>query len=133
MNGPRDPGSGIRGSGAWSPGSGSQGVLPEVVEADAEEAGEGLAEPSPSNSTRSARHEALPAYSRDQLRRASFSIALNLAEGYGRESLKDRVRFYSIALGSLREVQSIIQAEELTHLAERADHLGACLWKLVHQ
>ncbi|HUP56984.1 MAG TPA: four helix bundle protein [Bdellovibrionota bacterium] len=76
---------------------------------------------------------ALPAYGKDQLRRAAFSVALNLAEGYGRDSLKDRVRFYTIALGSLRECQSVIQLEDLKQLSAKADHLGACLWKLVHQ
>jgi four helix bundle protein len=75
----------------------------------------------------------LPAYAKDQLRRAAFSIALNLAEGAGRETLKDRVRFYSIALGSLREVQSVIKLEDLSHLEIKADYLGACLYKLVNQ
>jgi four helix bundle protein len=72
----------------------------------------------------------LPAYAKDQLRRAAFSVALNLAEGAARPGLKDRVRFYSISLASLREVQSIIQLEGLKQLEAKADHLGACLYKL---
>jgi four helix bundle protein len=75
----------------------------------------------------------LPAYSKDQLRRASFSIALNLAEGAARSGLKDRVKFYNISLASLREVQSIIKLEELRHLESKADILGACLYKLANQ
>ena len=75
----------------------------------------------------------LPAYGKDQLRRAAFSIALNLAEGAAKESLKDRCRYYSISLASLREVQSIIALEDLKHLQAKADFLGACLYKLVHQ
>ena len=75
----------------------------------------------------------LPAYAKDQLRRASFSIALNLAEGAARSGLKDRMRFYNISLASLREVQSIIKLEELKHLEEKADFLGACLYKLANQ
>jgi four helix bundle protein len=75
----------------------------------------------------------IPAYARDQLRRAAFSIALNLAEGAGRRESKERIRFYSIALGSLREAQSIIQMESLENLRSQADKLGANLYKLVYQ
>jgi four helix bundle protein len=39
----------------------------------------------------------------DQLHRASWSIAANLAEGYGKSSVADRLRYYEIALGSARE------------------------------
>jgi four helix bundle protein len=41
--------------------------------------------------------------SRGQLLRAVASIAANLAEGYGRPTAKDRVRFLSYAFGSARE------------------------------
>jgi four helix bundle protein len=74
----------------------------------------------------------LPAYAKDQLRRAAFSIALNLAEGSGKPSSIDKTRFYSISMGSLREVQSIIKLEDLKHLEKKADHLGACLYKLMN-
>ena len=76
---------------------------------------------------------ALPAYAKDQLRRAAFSVALNLAEGAAKPTLKDRLRFYSISLASLREVQSVIQLEGLSQLEPKADHLGASIYKLVHQ
>lgn len=75
----------------------------------------------------------LPAYAKDQLRRAAFSVALNLAEGAARSGLKDRVRFYNISLASLREVQSVIKLEDLKHLEQKADFLGACLYKLANQ
>ena len=42
----------------------------------------------------------------NQLRRASVSITSNITEGFGRRSLKDRVNFYTISLGSLYEVQN---------------------------
>jgi four helix bundle protein len=40
---------------------------------------------------------------RGQLLRAVGSIAANMAEGYGRPSAADRVRFFSYAFGSARE------------------------------
>jgi len=44
----------------------------------------------------------------NQIRRASFSISNNLAEGNSRSSIKDRVRFIEIAFGSLMEVLNIL-------------------------
>ncbi len=41
-----------------------------------------------------------------QMRRASISITLNIAEGYGRYHYLDTLRFYYIARGSLEEVLS---------------------------
>ena len=41
-----------------------------------------------------------------QIRRASVSIILNIAEGYGRYHYLDSLRFYYIARGSLEEVLS---------------------------
>ena len=43
-----------------------------------------------------------------QLRRASVSIAANIAEGNGRFTDKDYARFLSIAIGSAREVDTLL-------------------------
>ena len=40
----------------------------------------------------------------NQLRRASVSITSNIAEGFGRNSRKEKLQFYSISRGSLFEV-----------------------------
>ncbi|MEK6580698.1 MAG: four helix bundle protein [Bdellovibrionota bacterium] len=74
----------------------------------------------------------LPNHLKDQLMRASSSIALNLAEGSAEPTHKDRMKFYRIALGSLRETQAIISLEQLHILKPNADHLGASLYKLTH-
>ena len=67
---------------------------------------------------------------RDQFQRAALSVVLNLAEGYGRRTQKDRRRHYTIALGSLREVQAILDIIEETEAAKSANRLGAMLYRL---
>jgi four helix bundle protein len=45
----------------------------------------------------------------DQLRRASFSIMLNIAEGTSRFSNKDRKNFFVVARGSSFECEAILE------------------------
>lgn len=53
----------------------------------------------------------------NQIRRAAVSIPSNIAEGFNRISQKEKVQFYSIALGSLAEVQSqIMVAHDVGYL-----------------
>jgi four helix bundle protein len=41
-----------------------------------------------------------------QMRRSAVSVSANIAEGFSRNTAKDKVNFYSMALGSLTETLS---------------------------
>lgn len=75
-----------------------------------------------------------PGHLRSQLLRASSSIVLNLSEGSARPSEVERKRFYSIALGSLRECQSILEMVPSSpkFLVQLADELGGKIYRLTH-
>ena len=75
----------------------------------------------------------------NQLRRAAVSISSNIAEGSGRLSSKDFVRFLSIAYGSLLECISqlhvayrlkYIEAETLANLVLLAESIARMLSRL---
>lgn len=56
----------------------------------------------------------------NQMRRASFSVANNIAEGSSRNSAKDKARFIEMAYGSLMEVMNIlIIAVDLKYMEEK--------------
>ena len=42
----------------------------------------------------------------DQMRRCAISITSNIAEGFSRKSFKEKLNFYSMALGSCTELQN---------------------------
>jgi four helix bundle protein len=53
------------------------------------------------------------------MQRAAISITSNIAEGFSRSSTKEKYQFYSIALGSLAEVQSqLLLARDLTYIGQ---------------
>ncbi len=70
---------------------------------------------------------------KNQFDRASSSIVLNLAEGSGKFSQRDKCRFYKIAFGSLRECQSIltITDNETNEISLHLDNVAASLYKLI--
>ncbi len=53
----------------------------------------------------------------NQIRRAVVSISSNIAEGFSRNTYKDKIQFYSIALGSLTETQNqLLVARDVGYL-----------------
>jgi four helix bundle protein len=55
----------------------------------------------------------------DQMRRAAISIPSNIAEGQGRDSMKEFIRFLSVARGSLRELSTQLE------ICERVNYLDS--------
>lgn len=50
-----------------------------------------------------------------QLRRASISVSSNIAEGFSRISIKEKIQFLYISLGSLTEVQNLLMLSRDFH------------------
>jgi four helix bundle protein len=76
----------------------------------------------------------------DQLTRASFSVALNIAEGAGRYSRADRRNFFVIARASIYECVAIIDILKdntvipdnvLLPLLQAADELSRMLFAMI--
>lgn len=81
------------------------------------------------------KHIRLPSFLKEQLLRASSSVALNIAEGSGKRTAADQKRFYFNALGSLRECEAIFELEQIDEpkIADLCNQLGAILFKLCHK
>ncbi len=58
----------------------------------------------------------------DQLKRASWSIPLNIAEGYGKRGFEDRGRFYDIARGSAHECGAIWDVAKVSQIISDEDY-----------
>jgi four helix bundle protein len=55
----------------------------------------------------------------NQIRRASVSITSNIAEGFSRNSYKEKIQFYSMALGSVTEVQNqLLIAKDIKYITK---------------
>ena len=75
-----------------------------------------------------------------QLKRASISVKLNIAEGSSRRSLVERKRFYEIARGSLIEIDTILEVgcqlnyikkQDLTDLGNNLNGCFAMISKMI--
>ena len=73
------------------------------------------------------------------MRRAAVSIPANIAEGWGRQSTKDYLRFLAIANGSLAELETHIEVATVlgflsnktrADLYEDTDRIGRMLNRL---
>lgn len=57
-----------------------------------------------------------------QMRRAAVSVPANIAEGVGRNGIRDRIQFLAIARGSLTELDTYaVLARELGYVSHTAD------------
>lgn len=77
-----------------------------------------------------------------QLKRASYSIPSNIAEGCGRSTQNDLARFLNIALGSANEVDyfillsidlNYIESEEAQELSSSINEIKAMLISLIQK
>ncbi len=78
--------------------------------------------------------------SKNQLRRASLSIMLNIAEGSSRFSKPDRRNFFVISRGSVFECvavfdflkeETILSQDEFKEFYSKADELSRILFKMI--
>ena len=78
---------------------------------------------------------------KDQLRRATMSISLNIAEGAGKYSKNDKKNFYIISRGSVNEcmallrllrIEGIIDEDEYSTLYNKLLNIGKMLSGLIN-
>jgi four helix bundle protein len=71
-----------------------------------------------------------------QLRRAAISIPSNIAEGHARDSTKEFLRFISVAMGSLAELETqlalacrlgFLEPKKFEQLTKQTDAIGRML------
>lgn len=59
----------------------------------------------------------------DQMRRAAISVPANLAEGCGKQTLKERIHFFYTARGSLIELEYYIDLSLKLEYLNKKQHL----------
>lgn len=78
----------------------------------------------------------------DQMRRASSSVTANIAEGFGRQTYKEKLQFYYMAQGSLTELKNFIliakdvnyfKDNEFDNLSKQADLTHQLLQSLIQK
>ena len=72
-----------------------------------------------------------------QMRRAAVSISSNIAEGFSRRGRKEKIMFYSMALGSLTELQNqMLVAKDVGYIDsnshQRFDEKSVVVHKLIN-
>jgi four helix bundle protein len=81
-------------------------------------------------------------YLADQIRRAALSVSANIAEGTGREGLRESKQFFNIAKGSVYEVVSVayvinteglFSPERYSAIYGRCDHIARMLSGLIRK
>lgn len=77
-----------------------------------------------------------------QMRRASVSVAANIAEGFGRQQTRSFIQFLRISQGSLKEVETLVllagrvglaSGEPVERLMARCQRIGKMLVGLVRK
>lgn len=69
-----------------------------------------------------------------QMRRCVVSITSNIAEGFSRQSYKEKIQFYSIALGSVTELQNqLVIAKDIGFIKEQDYQLVDIQTIIVHK
>jgi four helix bundle protein len=75
-----------------------------------------------------------------QIRRATVSIAANIAEGWGRGSTREYIQFLTVARGSLMELEThlivacnlrLLTAERLGSVSNQIEDIGKMLNRLI--
>ena len=57
-----------------------------------------------------------------QMRRAAVSVPANIAEGFKRRGIQDKIRFYNIAEGSLEELKYFfVLSKDLAYVSSKDD------------
>lgn len=70
----------------------------------------------------------------DQMRRCSISIGSNIAEGFARQTSKEKKQFYFIAKGSVTELQNqLLVARDVGYLSKEDFDSASILTVQVHK
>ncbi|MBU0647105.1 four helix bundle protein [Patescibacteria group bacterium] len=70
----------------------------------------------------------------NQLKRAAVSTTSNIAEGFSRQSFKEKAQFYSIARGSVTEIQNqLLIAKDIKYLTADKFNKAAEQTVVVHK
>lgn len=70
----------------------------------------------------------------NQIRRCAISITSNIAEGFSRNSYKEKVQFYTIALGSITEFQNqLLVAKDVGYISKESFQSLASRSVVIHK